>query len=185
MAIRIETVALDDLNHETLALGFFSDERPPRGYTGFVDWRLNGMISRRIAEGRLAGSCLEKVLIASNRRIPPSNVLLIGLGPLADLTYDTVYTAGYTFSETTASMKWNDIAFEIPAAGRCSLELPVMTEAVLTGFFDALSKEIGRLEVLSPSLLVREEFMDPVLAGVERFKKNFKDMIPVEVASGS
>ena len=181
MAMRIETATLDDLRRECLALGFFSDERPPRGYAGFFDWRVNGMISKRIAEGSLAGSRLEKVLIASNGRIAPSKVLLLGLGPAAELTYDTLYTAGYTFSETAVSLKWDDMAFEIPAAGRCRLELPYMAEAVLTGFFDALAKEIGRLESLSPSLLIKEEFMDTVMAGVERFKKNFKDLIPVEI----
>jgi len=27
-------------------LGVFADEKPPRGIGGFIDWRLNGMISR-------------------------------------------------------------------------------------------------------------------------------------------
>jgi hypothetical protein len=182
MAIRIEAKSIDDLNCEGLALGFFSDEKPPRGYSGFVDWRLNGIISRYMAEGRLEGSYLEKVLIASNRRIPPSKVLLIGLGELSSLTYDTIYTAGYQFSETIAHLKWGDCAFEIPAAGRCGLALPIMAEAVLTGFFDAFSKDIGQLESLSPVLLIRENFIEPVLAGAERFRKNINYVIPVEMA---
>lgn len=184
MAIRIETTAVDNLNHEGLALGFFSDERPPRGYVGFVDWRLNGMISKQIANGKLTGSYLEKVLVPSDRRIPTPKILLIGLGSSADLTYDTLYAAGYAFSETIANLKWIDFAFEVPAAGRSALALPIMTEAVLTGFFDAFSRDVGNLESLSPALLIKEEMMEPVMAGVERFKKNIKDVIPVEVGTG-
>ena len=52
MKIKISTASPDALDRETLILGFFSDERPPRGYCGLVDWRLNGMISAEIAAGQ-------------------------------------------------------------------------------------------------------------------------------------
>ena len=181
MAIRIKTVTLDTLNHDGLALGFFADERPPRGYAGLADWRLNGTLSRQIADGGVAGSHLEKVLIATNGRLPFSRILLIGLGNLSELTYDTLYSAGYAFAETIGTLKWDDFAFEVPAAGRSTLDMAIMTEAVLTGFFDAFSKDIRNLELLSPVLLIKAEMMSPVLAGVERFKKNTKGIMPVEV----
>ncbi len=182
MGIKIKTANLDELQQEGLALGFFSDERPPRGLCGFVDWRLNGIISNQIAEGRLAGSYLEKVLIASNRRIPTEKILMIGLGEIAGINYDTVYAAGYAFAETIAGLRWSDFSFEIPAAGRCGLELPIMSEAVLTGFFDAFSKNIGQLESISPVLIIGEDLEDSVRTGVERFRKNIKDVIPIEFA---
>jgi len=182
MGIRIRTANLDDLEQEGLALGFFCDERPPRGFCGFVDWRLNGIISNQLAEGRLAGSHLEKVLIASNRRIPTEKILMIGLGEIARMTYDTVYEAGYAFAETIAGLRWVDFSFEIPAAGRCALQLSTMSEAVLTGFFDAFSKDVAQLESISPVLIIREDFIEPVRAGVERFKMNIKNVIPVEFA---
>ena len=182
MAIKIEAIkTLDDLNHDGLILGFFSDERPPRGHCGFADWRLNGMISKQIFDGNLAGSNFEKVLIAADRRLPSSKILLIGLGLIAELSYDILYSAGYAFAGNVENLKWDDFAFEIPGTGRCNLEMPIMTEAVLTGFFDAFSKNIANLEVLNPVLLIGQEMMEPVLDGVERFKKNIKGVIPVEM----
>lgn len=56
MKIKITTASPDALNHDTLILGFFSDERPPRGYCGLVDWRLNGIISTEIARERFRDS---------------------------------------------------------------------------------------------------------------------------------
>ena len=53
MQIKLTTESLDRLPHECLVLGFFSDERPPRGNGGFVDWRLNGLVSRLIADGKI------------------------------------------------------------------------------------------------------------------------------------
>jgi len=88
MKITISTASPDALARETLILGFFSDERPPKGYCGLVDWRLNGVISTEIAAGRIAGTYLEKVACAFSGRIPASRLLLIGMGALAELTYD-------------------------------------------------------------------------------------------------
>ena len=48
MKIKISHTSPEALSHDTLILGFFSDERPPKGYCGLVDWRLNGMISTEI-----------------------------------------------------------------------------------------------------------------------------------------
>ncbi len=161
-------------------LGFFSDERPPRGHSGFVDWRLNGVISKQMADGRISGIPLEKVLIASDRRLPASKILLIGLGEIALLTYDGLYQAGYAFSETVAGLRWTDFAFEIPAAGRCSLELPIMAEAVLTGFFDFFSQGTEP-ESFCPALLARDCDLEAFYAGIERFRKNVGKHIEVEI----
>ncbi len=180
MAIRIKTGTPDELHRDALALGYFADERPPRGFAGLADWRLNGALSRQIADGRLTGGYLEKVLIATDGRLPCSRILLLGLGNLADLTYDTLYAAGYAFAETIGTLKWNDFAFEIPAVGRSPLEGPIMVEAVTTGFFDAFSKDVRDLETVSPVLLIGEAMKEAAVAGVERFRKNTRDIIPVE-----
>ena len=68
MKITISTASPDTLVRETLILGFFSDERPPKGYCGLVDWRLNGMISAEMARGRISGVFLEKIACAFPKR---------------------------------------------------------------------------------------------------------------------
>ncbi len=72
-------------NTEAIALGIFEDERPLKGMTGFVDWRLHGLLSRLILQHRLDGSFLEGCLIPSRGRLPMDKVFLFGLGALEDL----------------------------------------------------------------------------------------------------
>ncbi len=118
MKIKISTASPDALNRDTLILGFFSDERPPRGYCGLVDWRLNGMISTEIARGRISGDFLEKLLYAFPKRIRISRILLFGLGALSELTYDRLYNAGYEMARTVSGIRADDLALPIPAADR-------------------------------------------------------------------
>ncbi|MEQ8161652.1 MAG: leucyl aminopeptidase, partial [Smithellaceae bacterium] len=63
MQVTLSTEAPDLPAHKCLALGIFSDEKPPRGVCGFIDWRLNGFISREIKQGRILGRFGEKVII--------------------------------------------------------------------------------------------------------------------------
>ena len=63
MQLNLSTENPDLPKHKCLALGIFADEKPPRGICGFVDWRLNGMISSAIKEGRIKGELEEKIVI--------------------------------------------------------------------------------------------------------------------------
>ncbi len=172
MKITISTASPDSLARETLVLGFFSDERPPKGYCGLVDWRLNGMISAEIAAGRISGSFLEKVACAFPGRIRVSRLLLIGMGALTDLTYDGLYNAGFEIARTASGIGATDLALPMPAAGRGPLKLPEMTEAFLTGIFDGCAQDAGRRSALGLEIPVKADQTFAVLQGLELFRKH-------------
>ena len=174
MLIRISIKPPELLDYEGLVLGLFSDERPPRGYCGLVDWRLNGMISTNIADGKITGIFMEKVLIAPHQRIPSSKVLLFGLGQATELTYDTLYMAGYDISHTITKIHCVDFAFDIPAVCRCNLEVPLMTEAMIKGCFDFLFKNIEKWGSVSPCILSDEAYLDEIILGLHKFKVSVK-----------
>jgi hypothetical protein len=176
MAIKIATGTLDELECEGLVLGHFADERPPRGRCGFADWRLNGLISNFIKEGKITGTFLEKVLIPSQKRIPSDKILLIGLGISADLTYDQLYAAGYTISETVSKIGWRNLAMDVPAGDRCRLDVSVMTEAIATGYMDFCG-EARRWPVFSTEFLADSTCLDGVVQGLDRFQRNAGDMM--------
>jgi len=100
MQIKVTTESLDRLPHECLVLGFFSDERPPKGNGGFVDWRLNGLVSRLIADGKISGAFSERVLLESQQRLPLQKIVLFGLGKRRELSYETLRDAGARMTET-------------------------------------------------------------------------------------
>jgi hypothetical protein len=173
MKIKISTPASPDaLDHETLILGFFSDERPPRGYCGLVDWRLNGMISSEIAGGRISGSFLEKLACAFPKRIHVSRLLLFGLGALSELTYDRLYNAGYEMAVTVNGLGATDIAFPIPAAGRGPLKIIGMTEALFTGLFDGFMREQRNLPAIKLEIPASADHADDIGQGLDRFRQH-------------
>lgn len=74
---------LDELPTEVLVATLFSDERPPRGLTGLLSWRLAGRVDRLLESGFVTGACGEVVLIPGRPRLTAEKVLLFGLGPRA------------------------------------------------------------------------------------------------------
>ncbi|MDP1992920.1 MAG: hypothetical protein Q8K00_18050 [Syntrophales bacterium] len=172
MKIKTSTASPDALARETLILGFFSDERPPRGYCGLVDWRLNGMISTEIAGGRISGNFLEKIAYAFPRRIRISRLLLFGMGVLSELTYDRLYDAGFEMAKTVTGIGATDLALPMPAAGRGSLQLAGMTEALITGLFDGSAPEPERLPALSLEIPAKADHICDIHIGLERFLKH-------------
>jgi hypothetical protein len=178
--IRISSEPVDSLKHESLVLGFFSDERPPKGYCGFVDWRLNGMISKHIARGKITGHFKEKVLITPHYRIPSSKILLFGLGESTHLTYDQLYTAGYLIGQTLMQIKSYDTAFDIPGPGRCSLEIPKMTTEMISGFTDASLENQSKEDIIT-CILGDDSCRDEITLGANQFKVNVKTKLKVTI----
>ena len=172
MKIKISTASPDALNRDTLILGFFSDEKPPRGYCGLVDWRLNGMISTEIARGRVSGDFMEKLLYAFPKRIRISRLLLLGLGEISELTYDRLYNSGYEMARTVSGIQANDLALPIPAAGRGPLQLSGMAEALITGLFDGFSCKPEELPSLRLEIPTKAEHADEIRAGLNLFRQH-------------
>jgi hypothetical protein len=172
MKIKITTASPDALDHDTLILGFFSDERPPKGYCGLVDWRLNGMISNQIAGGRISGNFLEKLACAFPDRIHVTRLLLFGLGAVSELTYDRLYNAGFEIAKTVTGIGATDLAFPMPAAGRGCLQLAGMTEAMITGIFDGYTSEQEKLPGLDLEIPATAGHVSDIRRGLEQFRQH-------------
>jgi hypothetical protein len=180
MRIRVSSEPLDALIYDGLVFGFFSDERPPRGYCGLADWRLNGLISKLIVEGRLTGAFMEKVLIFSDQRIPSPKILLLGLGDSTQLTYEKLYTTGHTIMQTLSEVECGHFAFDIPGSGRCDLEVAKMTVAMVSGVFD--SADLKQEEaIFDMTVLSDRGVVDEIVLGMHEFKVGVKDRITVDI----
>ena len=184
MKITLSSEPIDDLIHEYIVFGLFSDERPPRGYCGHADWRLNGLISKLIAKGTITGSSMERVLIQTNDRIPSANILLFGLGESTHLDYEKLYRAGYEVSQTVSDMGCDDFALDIPGAGRCALEVSKMTKSFLSGLWDYATDTPSKGGNLSPCILGAEGFIDEITLGKHQFKVDGKKGAAVEFFQG-
>lgn len=73
--------ALDSLcGIDSLCLWVRADERPVRGLTSFVDWRLCGYLSRLLQTSYFRGEAEEALLLASEGGLPCRRVFVLGLG---------------------------------------------------------------------------------------------------------
>ena len=71
---------LDQIATEVLALPLASDERPPRGAAGLVDWRLAGLLSRVMFTEYITGELGEVVLVPGRPKLGFEKILLFGIG---------------------------------------------------------------------------------------------------------
>ena len=180
MQVILSTESPDLPGHKCLAMGIFSDERPPRGICGFLDWRLNGFISKEMKQGRISGEFQEKVIIPFPGRISTEILLLFGLGPIAEFNYDRIYTSAYQIAEAVDGMLLNNFAFSLTGENRCSFATASIAEAMITGFFDYFSKDIEKLANMTSCIVSSPASVKEISAGIQHFKSVVKDMGSVD-----
>ncbi|MCX5850136.1 MAG: hypothetical protein NTW65_11905 [Deltaproteobacteria bacterium] len=183
MQLNLSTENPDLPKYKCLALGIFADEKPPRGIGGFIDWRLNGMISREVKEGRISGGFEEKTVIPFPRRIGSEILLLFGLGNASEINYDKIYNAAYIIAQAVDGMTLNSFAFDLFGAGRSNLVTAHIVEAMVTGFFDSLSADINKLSNMTACIVTSPNNLENVSLGIRQFKTNVNDRGSVDVGA--
>jgi hypothetical protein len=183
MQLNLSTESPDLPKHKCLALGIFEDEKPPRGICGFIDWRLNGMISREIKRERIRGEFEEKIIIPFLPRIGSEMLLLFGLGKVSDINYDKIYNAAYLVTKTVDKMTLDSFAFDLYGEGRLSLATSNVVEAVVTGIFDFLSSDIEKLSRMKTCAITSSSNLQAFSEGIRQFKANVDDRGSVDISS--
>lgn len=137
------TKPLDELETDLIVTTLLASERPPRGVTGLIDWRLNGFISRLLQAGTITGATGEVVLLPLRRRLPARRLLLIGLGTPDQLTLTNLRHVAYKVGKSVAGLKALDVAVSCTPAR--DEQLSGETEA---SFLDALRQAQMGTDVL-------------------------------------
>jgi hypothetical protein len=75
-----ELAELDRVGMEVLVAAIFTDERPPRGVAGLMDWRSAGRVSRLLLDGYVTGELGEVVMVPAKPALPFDKLLLFGAG---------------------------------------------------------------------------------------------------------
>ena len=183
MQLTLSTENPDLPKHKCLVLGVFEDEKPPRGICGFIDWRLGGMISREIKQGRIGGEFEEKIIIPYPPRVGAEILLLFGLGKVSDISYDKIYNAAYLVTKTVEGMALNSFAFDLYGEGRSNLVTPNIVEAMITGIFDALSADVEKLSGMNACAVTSSVRLQEVSRGIKQFKTNINDRGSVDTSA--
>jgi hypothetical protein len=143
-AVPLELPVLDRVCDDALVAAIFSDDRPPRGLAGLIDWRTDGTISRMAAQGRVTGEFDECVLFATNNRTACGFILFYGLGAKRELTAERLRRASASVGAKLRKAGVKKFAFSIPVFEELALSWPEalgvwLNEASGSGGWDGIT----------------------------------------------
>jgi len=186
MEVILSTRQVDVQESEILVTGFFEDERPLRGSSGWVDWRLNGRISRCLIEKRLVGSWKETTLIPSHGRILPSFILWVGLGKVKEYSYPRLRELFPYLLGTLKKLNVSKICFSLPEDAEHQVESGKLAEVLLEGIADMMDEtdasERG-VWVKGLQLLFAdgEDRYSEILLGVQTAQSILEDRLSIQI----
>jgi hypothetical protein len=121
------------------------DERPLRGVSGFVDWRLCGRLSRILMDGFFVGQKHDTLLPPSEGRIAVPRIFAVGLGSTVGLGSNVLSEILTGAAGMLAKAKIGSVAVEVPGQGSLddATRAEVMRQVFLAQF------KGGRVAVLA------------------------------------
>lgn len=140
MDITLSKERVDAQECDVVVAGFFRDERPLRGSTGLLDWRLNGMLSRLLEEKKLTGEWKETTLIPSQGRIMARMILLLGLGEVREYSYLRVRELSVHLLETLKKLDALNVCLSLPYEESYGVDCGKLAEVLIEGIADCLDR---------------------------------------------
>ncbi len=188
MDIILSKEPIDLQESDLLITAIFKDQRPPKGTAGWIDWRLNGMLSRFLIENRLTGEEKEKTLIPSQGRISPGLILIFGLGDVKEYSYLSVRKMVPFILQTIKDMKMSRICLSLPYGEEVNADCGKLIEVFLEGLADSLdqsSSDREWAERLTLSLSEGEERFSEVLLGIQTAKSILEERLTIRILTPS
>jgi hypothetical protein len=181
MEVIISSEPIDRQECQLVEAGFFEDERPLRGPTGLLDWRLNGAISREIINGRITGRFRETVIIPSRRRIQSPKILLIGLGSARRISYPKLREVSAHLLQTLLKINILDFCCSIPHSKPYPIECSKAVEVWVEGIADTLNLRGKFPEDMRIRITEEDRWVDEALLGAQTAKVVLKKKMRIKV----
>ncbi|HSC88712.1 MAG TPA: M17 family peptidase N-terminal domain-containing protein, partial [Polyangiaceae bacterium] len=122
---------LDLAVSEALVVPLFSDQRPPRGVAGLVDYRLAGHISELLRRETLRGAAFERLLVPGRPKLPFDKILLLGCGDSRALNPQVFAAAVDQVLNALAELGVRRAVVELPGRAQGLIGAELATEILL------------------------------------------------------
>jgi len=156
---------------ETVALPVFTDQIPPKGATGRIDFRLQGLISGLIME-QLVDKDDYWLIINPNRMVAPE-LLLVPLGSTETLGLEKV------------SVWFQKVCEKLSGAGAKNFSVAVgdlyRPEFQMKEFSGVLIKCLLKFSFEQVKFYSRLDLAEKLVQELNRWKYHFKDEQPIEL----
>jgi hypothetical protein len=190
MDIILSTEKVDVQVCDVLVTGFFEDERPLKGSSGWVDWRLNGLLSHFLIDKRLTGDWKEVTLIPSHERVTPRIILLLGLGKVKEYSYLRLREICPFLLETLKRLKASNVCFSFPYEESYNVDCGKLVEVLIEGIADCLDLDPYQsdeewIKGLRLFFAEGEEHFSEILIGVQTAKSILEDRLKMRIYTPS
>jgi hypothetical protein len=190
MDVILSSEAIDVQECDIIVVGFFLDERPLRGASGWIDWRLNGRLSRFIQAKRLTGEWKETTLVPSEGRLVAPLILLIGLGRVREYGTPRLRELSAHLIMTLQGIQVPNICLSFPCGEPYTVDDGKMAEALVEGIADCLDRDprlTGEEWVKNLRLLFTQDAdrFEETLLGIRAAKCILEDRFQIRVLPSS
>jgi Cytosol aminopeptidase family, N-terminal domain len=190
MDVILSKEKVDALECDVLVTGFFKDERPLKGSSGWIDWRLNGMLSRFLMEKKLTGDWKETTLIPSQGRVAPRMILLFGLGEVKEYSYLRLRELPPHLLETLKKLGTLNVCLSLPYEESYNVDCGKLAEVLIEGIADCLDLsgypfDGEWIKSLRLSFAEGEEHFFEILLGVQTAKSILEERIQIRIFAPS
>ncbi|MDW7645738.1 MAG: M17 family peptidase N-terminal domain-containing protein [Desulfuromonadales bacterium] len=104
--VRVLDLPADKLDGEVIVSFIFEDQKPVRGAAALLDWRLRGLLTKKLLDGFIGGEAGQRLAVLTDHRVSADWVMFFGGGKsqsldtkkmesLARQALETVYRAGF------------------------------------------------------------------------------------------
>jgi Cytosol aminopeptidase family, N-terminal domain len=190
MDVVLSEERVDALECDVLVTGFFKDERPLKGSTGWIDWRLNGVLSRFLMEKKLTGDWKETTLIPSQGRVMPRMILLLGLGEVKEYSYLRLRELPPHFLQTLKKLGVLNVCLSLPYEENYNVDCGKLAEVLIEGIADCLDPRQYPLngdwiKDLRLYFAEGEEHFFEILLGIQTAKSILEEKIQIRIFTPS
>ncbi len=190
MDVRLSKERIDAQDCHVLVIGFFENERPLKGSSGWIDWRLNGMLSRFLIEKKLTGVWKETTLIPSQGRILPRMILLFGLGKVKEYSYLRLRELSPYLLETLKKLDAWSVCLSLPYQGSTHVDCGKLAEVLIEGMTDCLGLhgypfDEEWIKNLRLYFAEGEEHFYEILLGVQTAQSILEERIKIRIFASS
>jgi hypothetical protein len=190
MDIILSTEGIDLQECDILVIGFFRDERPLKGSSGWMDWRLNGTVSRFLIEKRLTGDWKEAILIPSQGRIMPRMILLLGLGKVKEYSYLRLRELSPFILETLKKLNTSNVCLSLPYEESYNVDCGKLAEVLIESIADCLdlnqySFNAEWIKGLRLYFAEGEEQFPEMLLGIQTAQSILEDRLKIKIFTPS
>jgi hypothetical protein len=177
---------IDVQDCDVLVTGFFQDERPLKGSSGWIDWRLNGRLSHFLIHKRLTGDWKEMTLIPSEGRVIPRTILFIGLGKVKEYSYLRLRELSPYLLSTLKNLCAVNICLSLPYGENYNVDCGKLAEVLIEGIADFLDlcqtpKDEEWIKSLRLFFAEGEERSTGILLGVQTAQSILEERLKMKI----